>query len=78
MAESAYKDVVKQLMEDTKSLFDLTGAWARENWRALIGDALHDYFNENKDLIVNLAAEKLASSYRRSKEFKEKMGNVSI
>lgn len=41
-------------------------------------DALHNYFNENKDLIINLAAEKLANSYRRSKAFKEKTDNASL
>ena len=76
--ESAYKDVVKQLMEEGKKSLGLTGTWAKENWRTLMDDALHDYLNENKDLIINLAAEKLAYSYKHSKAFKEKMGNASI
>ena len=76
--ESAYKDVVKQLVGESKKSLGLTGTWAKESWRTLMDDALHNYFNENKDLIINLAAEKLANSYRRSKAFKEKMDNASL
>ena len=76
--ESAYNDVVKQLMEEAKKYVGLSRGYYRpkDTWSNIIDHALRNYFNENKDLIINLAAEKLADSYKRIKVFKEKMGTA--
>lgn len=78
--ECAYNDVVKNLMEEAKKDvgLDRNGYYYRpkESWRDIIDHALRDYFNENKDLIIELAAEKLADSYKRTKVFKEKMAAI--
>lgn len=37
---------------------------------------LRDYFDENKEIILDLAASKLAEYYKRAKAFKEKMANA--
>lgn len=72
--EGAYNDVVKNLMEEAKREMKLDGRfYHRETWRDIIEDALHGYFDKNKDLIIELAAEKLADSYKRTKVFKETM-----
>lgn len=73
----AYDDVVKKLMEEAKREVHLTRTYYRpkETWSNIIDHALRNYFDENKDLIFDLAAEKLADSYKRTKAFKEKMGN---
>ena len=76
--ECAYNDVVKQLVEEAKKDVGLKHSYYRptDSWRDIIDRALQDYFNENKDLIIELAAEKLANSYKRTKSFKEKMATV--
>ena len=76
--DCAYDDVVKQLMAEAKKDVGLTHRYYRptETWRDIIDHALQDYFDENKDLIINLAAETLAKSYTRTKAFKEKMAAV--
>jgi cytoplasmic iron level regulating protein YaaA (DUF328/UPF0246 family) len=77
--DCAYNDVVKQLMEEAKKDVGLSGGYYRrpkETWRDIIDRALQDYFKENKDLIIDLAAEKLAASYTRTKAYKEKMNSA--
>lgn len=69
-----YDDVVKQLMIEAKREMRVDSRYySRDSWKDIVNDALHDYFDENKDLIINLAAEKLADSYKRTKAFKETM-----
>lgn len=76
--QCAYDDVVKNLMAEAKKDLGLTNRYYRptDTWSTIVDRALHKYFDENKDLIVNLAAEKLADSYKRTKAFKEKMAEV--
>lgn len=76
--DCAYNDVVKQLMAEAKreTRLDGTSYWKKESWSNIIDRALRDYFDENKDTIINLAAEKLVDSYKRTKAFKERMGNA--
>lgn len=73
--DCAYEDVVKHLMDEAKREVHLTHSYYRtkETWSGIIDHALRDYFDENKEMIVNLAAEKLVESYKRTKAFKEKM-----
>lgn len=73
--ESAYNDVVNKLMEEAKKDVKLNNrSYYRQTWSDIIDHALHKYFDDNKDLIIELAAEKLANSYKRTKAFREKMG----
>lgn len=75
--ESAYNDVVKQLLDEAKKDLRLTGSyWTKESWSIIVDRALRNYLDENKDTIINLAAQKLADSYRRTKAYKEAMGEV--
>lgn len=73
--EGAYNDVVKQLLKEAKKEVGLEGPYYNPsgNWKRIIEEALRGYFDENKDTIIELAASKLAESYRRTKAFKEKM-----
>lgn len=72
--EGAYNDVVKNLMAEAKREMRLDGRYyQKETWKDIVGYALQNYFDKNKDLIIDLAAEKLADSYKRTKVFKEAM-----
>lgn len=75
--DCAYNDVVKQLMVEAKRETKLEGTsyWKKESWSNLIERALHDYFDENKDMIIDVAATKLVDSYKRTKAFKETMAS---
>lgn len=72
--DSAYNDVVKQLMEEAKRETRLSAPYYRkQTWSDILDHALRGYIEENKDLVIELAATKLANSYQRSKAFKEAM-----
>lgn len=73
----AYDDVVKQLITEAKKEINLSSSWYRpkDTWSSIVDRALQKYFDENKDLIIDLAATKLADSYKRTKAFKEVMAN---
>lgn len=75
--DCAYDDVVKQLMAEAKRETKLEGTsyWKKESWSNIIERALRDYFDENKDMIIDVAATKLVDSYKRTKAFKETMAN---
>lgn len=76
--EAAYNDIVKNLMTEAKKELRLTSSYYRsdETWSSIVDRALHNYFDENKERIVELAASKLADSYKRSKAYKEAMGKA--
>lgn len=76
--DCAYNDVVKQLMAEAKKDLKLTNSYYRpeQTWSSIVDHALQKYFDENKDLIIELAATKLADSYKRTKAFKEAMGEA--
>lgn len=77
IVECAYTDVVKKLMEEAKKEMRLDARYyQKQTWREIVEDALHDYFDEHKDLIIELAANKLANSYKRTKVFKETMSKT--
>lgn len=75
--DCAYNDVVKQLMAEAKRETRLEGTsyWKKESWANIIERALRDYFDENKDMIIEVAATKLVDSYKRTKAFKETMAS---
>ena len=76
--QCAYNDVVTQLMTEAKKDLKLTNSYYRpdETWSSIVDRALRKYFDENKDLIIELAAAKLADSYKRSKAYKEAMAKA--
>lgn len=76
--ENAYNDITGKLVEEAKKDLGLKGSYfpPRLTWKTIVEDALHDYFDENKELIFDLAASKLADSYKRTKAYKEKMDNI--
>lgn len=78
VTESAYNDIVKQLIAEAKKDVGLSGYYFNEktNWKQLVDDALQKYINDNKDLVIDLAATKLAESIKRSKAFKEKINSI--
>ena len=73
--ESAYNDVVKTLVEEAKTDVKLNNRsyYYRETWSNIIERALQHYFDSNRDMIFEIAATKLADSYKRTKYFKDKM-----
>lgn len=77
--ECAYNDVVEQLMADAKKDLKLTNSYYRpeQTWSGIVDRALQKYFDENKDLIIELAATKLVDSYKRSKAYKEAMSKAT-
>ena len=76
--DCAYDDVVKKLVEEAKTDVKLNNRsyYYRQTWSDIIERALHHYFDSNRDMIFELAASKLADSYRRTKVFKEKMAEA--
>ena len=76
--EGAYNDVVKQLMKEAKKEVGLEGSYYNHaaNWERIIGAALRGYFDENQDMIIELAASTLVESFKRTKAFKEKMASA--
>jgi hypothetical protein len=46
------------------------------NWERLVESAVKRFVEENKEAIINLAAEKMCEKYSRTKVYKEKMEAV--
>lgn len=78
VVESAYNDVVKQLVAEAKKETGLSNPryYQRQTWQEFIDHALRNYLEENKEIIINLAADRLVESYKRTKAFKETMGKA--
>ena len=78
LEENAYNDILDKLVNEAKKGLSLNGSdiYQRQRWSTIVDSALHNYFDENKETILDLAASKLAESYKRTKAYKEKMSNV--
>ena len=78
LEENAYNDILDKLVNEAKKGLSLNGSdiHQRQRWSTIVDSALHNYFDENKETILDLAASKLAESYKRTKEKKKKMSNV--
>lgn len=78
LEENAYNDILDKLVNEAKKGLSLNCSdyRNRERWQTMVNEALRDYFDENKEAILDLAASKLAEYYKRTKAFKEKMSNV--
>lgn len=72
--EKGYDDIVNRLVAEAKKKLPKTSYYDSEiDWRRLVDNLLMDFIDENKDLIIDKAADKLVESYSRTKRFKEKM-----
>ena len=78
LEENAYNDILDKLVIEAKKGLSLNFSdyRNRERWQTMVNEALRDYFDENKEAILDLAASKLAEYYKRTKAFKEKMSNA--
>ena len=78
LEENAYDDILNKLVNEAKKGLSLncSDLYQRQRWSTIVDSALHNYFDENKETILDLAASKLAESYKRTKAYKEKMSNV--
>ena len=72
--ERAYDDIVEKLMDEAKKDLRLTGRFCgRDSWADIVHRAMTGYLDDNKDIIIERAAEKLVESYKRTKAFRERM-----
>ena len=77
MLTSADLILDKLVIEAKKGLsLNCSDIYQHQRWSTIVDVALHSYFDENKETIIDLAATKLAESYKRTKAYKEKMSNV--
>ena len=76
--ENAYNDILNKLMNEAKKGISLNCSeyYQRQRWESIVNEALHNYFDENKETIIDLTATKLAESYKLTKKKKKKMSNV--
>lgn len=78
--ERGYDDVVNSLKEDAKNYLANTyygerkwGGEVKIRWDNVVEKMTNEFIEENKDVIIEKAAEKLAESYKRTKKYKEAM-----
>lgn len=70
--ENAYNDVLNKLVEKAKD--DLPKFSGKHvNWRYLVDERLDGFIELHKDEIIDLAAEKLCESFKRTKAYKDHM-----
>lgn len=76
--ETGYEQVIRNLVDRAEtSIADRQ--WNRDgkvNWERLVESAVKRFVEENKEAIINLAAEKMCEKYSRTKVYKEKMESV--
>ena len=76
--ETGYEQVIRNLVDRAEtSIADRQ--WNRDgkvNWERLVESAVKRFVEENKEAIINLAAEKMCKKYSRTKGYKEKMEAV--
>lgn len=72
--DNAYKDILKILVDDARR--DLPKSYGAVNWRRLVDDAMQNFIQENKEVIIEAAAKELCESFKRTKAFKEKMSDI--
>lgn len=81
--ESGYDDVIKALTNDMKEQL-ARGSYANKSWsgdvtidwKCIVDYNMAKFLAENRDIIIEKAAEKLSESYRKTKKFKEHMDKV--
>lgn len=71
LEENAYNDICKAIKKE--ALDRVPTRYGRYLWDDLINGALADMLQDNKDEIINLAAEKLVDLYKRTKAYRDTM-----
>lgn len=71
LEDNAYNDICKKIEKD--ALEKVPTRYGRPIWDDLIEGALSDFLQDNKDVIIDLAAEKLVNTYKRTKAYKDTM-----
>ena len=73
--ENGYNDVLNKLVEKAKDDLPKTSSFSGKyvNWRYLVDERLDSFIELHKDEIINLAAEKLCESFKRTKAYKDHM-----
>ena len=74
--ENAYNDIVEKLLAECKETLPRDYWHGEIAWHHFVEDILDDFVKDHKDEIINAAAEKLCESYKRTKAYKEKMGDT--
>lgn len=75
--DNAYNDIVEELIKEAKNSLPRARSFERGvNWRFIVDDRLDRFLEENRDDIIDAAAEKLCESFKRTKVYKEKMTKV--
>lgn len=75
LEDNAYNDICKKIEKDAIERVVPT-RYGRPVWNDLIDGALSDFLQDNKDAIIDLAAEKLVNAYKRTKAYKDTMKNA--
>lgn len=71
--ETGYEQVIRNLVDRADRQWNRDG---KVNWERLVEIAVKRFMEENKEAILNLAAEKMCEKYSRTKVYKEKMEAV--
>lgn len=79
LEENAYEDITERLYKEAKEKLPKQQGWGsydEPDWNILVDRRIDRFLEENKDAIIEATAERLARSYRNSKAFKERMGEI--
>ena len=73
--ENGYNDVLNKLVEKAKDELPKASSFSGKyvNWRYLVDERLDSFIELHKDEIINMAAEKLCESFKRTKAYKDHM-----
>lgn len=81
LEENGYNDILDKIMEKINQDHNLPGVYfgkrGRVDWAQMAYRSVDRIVDEHKDEIIEAAAEKLAESYKRTKAYKEKMGDTA-
>lgn len=82
LEENGYNDILDKIMEEINHDDKLPGVYyggtkGKVNWSQMAFMSVDRLVDEHKDEIIEAAAEKLAESYKRTKAYKEKMGDTA-
>ena len=75
--DNAYDDILEELVKEAKNYLPRSKSFGNSiNWRFIVDNRLDRFLEENRDDIIDAAAEKLCESFKRTKVYKEKMTEV--
>lgn len=79
LEDHAYDDVIDILVKKATKDLPRKQNWKSEgeiNWTYLVEDALAQFIQENRDEVLDMAADRLVERFKRTKAFKEKMSET--